>query len=61
MNNFKKGDDVKTSIGITGHISKVVVNKETGKPFMYVVALDEPIEKGIKEIAQSAMQMELIE
>ncbi len=61
MNKFKKGDDVKTSIGITGHISKVVVSKESGKPFMYVVALDEPIEKGITEIAQCAMQMELIE
>ena len=56
VNTFNKGERVMTSAG-PGHISQVVFDKDSHKPIMYYVALDENYD-GANEIQQSTMQLE---
>ena len=57
MNTFNKGERVMTSAG-PGHISQVVFDKDSHKPIMYYVALDEPMKNGSNELPRSTMQLE---
>ena len=57
MKTFAKDERVMTSVGIAGHITQVMFDKDSHKPYMYFVALDENYD-GANEIQQSTMQLE---
>jgi hypothetical protein len=57
MRQFKKDDQVWTSLGIHGHIFQPVFSPESHKLIAYVVSLDQPNELNMDETHQSYRQL----